>query len=238
MVPPHNLAGVLPIVFRSSSKTTSRRRGDGDGGDDGDDADAGDPAPRGSREQRGTAAPCPPLPPSPASTSSSSSFQFRRFACSHGIATPWPDRETAWTGDGPGGPPRTQDLSEYVEPPQWVLTQKKTFTRWINAHLKKKDQEIEDVQDGLADGLKLMTLMNVLYNIPIPRYNKNPRMHAAVVRAGVGSVPAGRSSLRPLSVAARALRLPRRPWPYSSTMSACRSRWSRPPASRCWSTPR
>jgi hypothetical protein len=76
----------------------------------------------------------------------------------------------------------TQDLLENVEPPGWVLTQKKTFTRWINAHLKKKDQEIDDVATGLTDGLKLMTLIHVLYNVPIPRYNKNPRMKAAIVR--------------------------------------------------------
>ena len=68
-----------------------------------------------------------------------------------------------------------------MEPPAWVITQKKTFTRWINAHLKKKDQEIQDIDSGLYDGLKLMTLINVLYNVPMPRFNKNAKMQAAQV---------------------------------------------------------
>ena len=62
-----------------------------------------------------------------------------------------------------------------------MLTQKKTFTRWINAHLKAAETEIEDVETGLADGLKLMTLINLLYKVPIPRYNKNAKMQAAVL---------------------------------------------------------
>lgn len=65
-----------------------------------------------------------------------------------------------------------------VELPAWVKTQKKTFTRWTNSHLKKKSAHIDDIDDGFSDGLNLMILINVLYDVPIPRFNKNAKMRA------------------------------------------------------------
>jgi actinin alpha len=60
----------------------------------------------------------------------------------------------------------------------WVGAQKKTFTKWFNNHLRKKGYPpIENIQTDWATGIKLMQVVNALYDIPMPRkYNKNPKM--------------------------------------------------------------
>lgn len=65
------------------------------------------------------------------------------------------------------------------QPPQWVLIQKKTFTKWMNGHLKKKGfPEIGDAQMEFDTGVNLINLVNALYELPIPRHNKAPKMRA------------------------------------------------------------
>lgn len=61
---------------------------------------------------------------------------------------------------------------------KWVLAQKKTFTKWFNNHLRKKGfPPITDIATDWQDGIKLMQVVNALYDIPMPRkYNKKPRM--------------------------------------------------------------
>eukprot|EP00457_Paulinella_chromatophora_P001834 gb/GEZN01001836.1/.p1 GENE.gb/GEZN01001836.1/~~gb/GEZN01001836.1/.p1 ORF type:complete len:524 (+),score=106.44 gb/GEZN01001836.1/:257-1828(+) len=62
--------------------------------------------------------------------------------------------------------PRADSASE----PKWVLIQKKTFTKWMNNHLRKKNKPIiEDLQTGFTDGIALMNLINALYDTPMPR---------------------------------------------------------------------
>jgi len=59
----------------------------------------------------------------------------------------------------------------------WVLIQKKTFTKWSNSHLRKKGYPaLNDAQEDFETGLQLMYLINSLYNIPMPKYNKDPKM--------------------------------------------------------------
>jgi Ca2+-binding EF-hand superfamily protein len=62
--------------------------------------------------------------------------------------------------------------------PKWVQIQKKTFTKWMNNHLKKKGYgHIEDAQTAFDDGIKLMELINALYDTKMPaKYNKAPKM--------------------------------------------------------------
>jgi hypothetical protein len=59
----------------------------------------------------------------------------------------------------------------------WVAIQKKTFTKWMNSHLRKKGfPAIENAQDDFETGINLMNLVNALYSIPIPKYNKDPKV--------------------------------------------------------------
>jgi len=62
--------------------------------------------------------------------------------------------------------------------PKWVQIQKKTFTKWMNNHLKKKGySHIDDAQLEFEDGIKLMQLVNALYDTKLPsKYNKAPKM--------------------------------------------------------------
>jgi actinin alpha len=59
------------------------------------------------------------------------------------------------------------------EQPKWVQIQKKTFTKWMNNHLRKADKPlIEDCQNDFTDGIKLMHLINALYDTPMPKKYK------------------------------------------------------------------
>jgi len=62
--------------------------------------------------------------------------------------------------------------------PKWVLIQQKTFTKWMNNHLTKKGYGIiKNAQDDFEDGLKLMELINALYDTKMPpKYNKTPKL--------------------------------------------------------------
>jgi len=61
---------------------------------------------------------------------------------------------------------------------KWITAQKRTFTKWFNNHLVKKGfSPIKDVQKDWSNGIKLMQVVNALYDVPMPRrYNKKPRM--------------------------------------------------------------
>ena len=64
-------------------------------------------------------------------------------------------------------------MTEY---PQWVLTQKKTFTKWANVQLDG-DYLIKDVQTDLENGLILISLAEHLRKQKINvKYNKKPKM--------------------------------------------------------------
>lgn len=53
--------------------------------------------------------------------------------------------------------------------PAWERQQKKTFTAWINSHLRKVDVQIEELSEDLRDGLKLMLLLEVLSGERLPK---------------------------------------------------------------------
>jgi len=47
----------------------------------------------------------------------------------------------------------------------------------MNNHLRKKGfSPLEDVETGFEDGITLMHVVNALYDVPIPKYNKAPKM--------------------------------------------------------------
>jgi len=71
----------------------------------------------------------------------------------------------------------SEETKQPVEQAQWVLIQKKTFTKWMNAHLRKKHfPPVTDVQTEFDTGRNLMNLINSLYDIDIPKHKANPQM--------------------------------------------------------------
>ena len=57
---------------------------------------------------------------------------------------------------------------------EWKKIQQNTFTRWCNEHLKCVNQYIYSLETDFSDGLKLISLLQVLSHKRIPRYNKKP----------------------------------------------------------------
>lgn len=64
------------------------------------------------------------------------------------------------------------------EEKQWVKIQEKAFTRWFNNQLRKKKYDpIEDASTAWDSGVKLMEVVNALYDVAMPKkFNPNPKM--------------------------------------------------------------
>jgi len=64
--------------------------------------------------------------------------------------------------------PRSEDR------PEWEEAQKRTFTRWVNNHLKKRGYPLlHNVTGEFGDGIRLMQLVNSLYGVHMPaKYRK------------------------------------------------------------------
>jgi len=61
--------------------------------------------------------------------------------------------------------------------PAWVLTQKRTFTRWCNSFLVDRMIRINDFCDDFTDGVKLCNLVEVISKKKL-NFNKAPKMRA------------------------------------------------------------
>ncbi|CAI5720740.1 unnamed protein product [Hyaloperonospora brassicae] len=60
---------------------------------------------------------------------------------------------------------------------EWVDVQKNTFTRWANTYLSRKRMTIEDLYEDLKDGIRLISLLQIVCREKVCRkYNKKPRM--------------------------------------------------------------
>ena len=59
--------------------------------------------------------------------------------------------------------------------PKWVMTQKRTFTRWCNVHLKESNIVIRDLESDFSDGLTLIALYEVLAQKQVKNYNKETK---------------------------------------------------------------
>ncbi|XP_059224754.1 dystonin isoform X30 [Stomoxys calcitrans] len=55
--------------------------------------------------------------------------------------------------------------------------QKKTFTKWVNKHLKKANRRVEDLFEDLRDGHNLLSLLEVLSGEHLPREKGKMRFH-------------------------------------------------------------
>jgi len=58
----------------------------------------------------------------------------------------------------------------------WKQIQKKTFTRWCNEHLRVQGLQIRDISTDFSDGVCLVTLLQVLSQKVVGKYNKKPRL--------------------------------------------------------------
>ena len=63
---------------------------------------------------------------------------------------------------------------DLAEDAQWKKIQQNTFTRWANEHLKTIDRSINSLETDLADGLRLIALIEVLSQKRMPKYNHRP----------------------------------------------------------------
>ncbi|XP_057654407.1 filamin-A isoform X1 [Diorhabda carinulata] len=63
---------------------------------------------------------------------------------------------------------------ELAEDAQWKKIQQNTFTRWANEHLKTVSKHIGNLETDLSDGLRLITLIEVLSGKRLPKHNKKP----------------------------------------------------------------
>uniref|UniRef100_A0A803XY91 Calponin-homology (CH) domain-containing protein n=1 Tax=Meleagris gallopavo TaxID=9103 RepID=A0A803XY91_MELGA len=55
--------------------------------------------------------------------------------------------------------------------------QKKTFTKWVNKHLMKVRKHINDLYEDLRDGHNLVSLLEVLSGVKLPREKGRMRFH-------------------------------------------------------------
>jgi hypothetical protein len=53
--------------------------------------------------------------------------------------------------------------------------QKKTFTTWVNLHLKKTGTKIEDLKNGFEDGVSLIKLIEVISEDSLGKYKAEPK---------------------------------------------------------------
>lgn len=96
-------------------------------------------------------------------------------------------------GVGPGGqqPPSQTDSApaeseeemvaterELAEDAQWKRIQQNTFTRWANEHLKSVNKHIGNLETDLSDGLRLISLVEVLSGKQLPKHNKRPQFRS------------------------------------------------------------
>lgn len=63
---------------------------------------------------------------------------------------------------------------ELAEDAEWKKIQQNTFTRWANEHLKTVEKHIGNLETDLSDGLRLITLIEVLSGRKLPKHNKRP----------------------------------------------------------------
>mmetsp|Transcript_17569 Transcript_17569/g.24381 ORF Transcript_17569/g.24381 Transcript_17569/m.24381 type:complete len:756 (-) Transcript_17569:39-2306(-) len=68
----------------------------------------------------------------------------------------------------------------FNEDAEWVRIQTKTFTRWANTYLKERMDKIDNLQTELADGLKLISLLEIISSKQVNggKYNKKPKIRS------------------------------------------------------------
>jgi len=81
----------------------------------------------------------------------------------------------ACTGEGANGKNAQRTSSGHNE--DWVGVQKKTFTRWANSYLAKRDTAVKEITVDFQDGTKLAALLEVISGgEKISKINPNPKI--------------------------------------------------------------
>lgn len=77
---------------------------------------------------------------------------------------------------------------ELAKDATWKRIQRNTFTRWANNHINSVNKHIEDLEQDLSDGLRLIALIEVLSGKRIVnRFNKRPTVRAQKLEnVGIG----------------------------------------------------
>nr|XP_035974894.1 alpha-actinin-3-like isoform X3 [Halichoerus grypus] len=68
-------------------------------------------------------------------------------------------------------------VGPWVKADERDRVQKKTFTKWVNKHLMKVRKHINDLYEDLRDGHNLISLLEVLSGIKLPREKGRMRFH-------------------------------------------------------------
>ncbi len=106
--------------------------------------------------------------PSPSSTYSPSTGRTSPGSASSSSSTPWGERQ------------RHTQIDAKAKG-DWTEIQKKTFTRWANAHLRRRGlPEIGDLFTDTSDGIRLLQLLEVIggdsiYSLCKRKYNPAPK---------------------------------------------------------------
>ncbi|KAK4872119.1 hypothetical protein RN001_016243 [Aquatica leii] len=87
------------------------------------------------------------------------------------LASPRDLNEYIEVDDGDEMVAAERDLAEDA---QWKKIQQNTFTRWANEHLKTVQKHIGNLETDLSDGLRLITLIEVLSGKKLPKHTKRP----------------------------------------------------------------
>lgn len=64
---------------------------------------------------------------------------------------------------------------------RWVDIQQRTFTGWVNQHLKDRILKCNDLVNDLKDGILLINLLEIISSKTIPNYNKKPKIRAQLL---------------------------------------------------------
>lgn len=63
-----------------------------------------------------------------------------------------------------------------AEEGKWDVIQQKTFTRWVNTHLKERMLKVENIQTDFANGIQLINLLEIISSKSLGKYNKKPKL--------------------------------------------------------------
>jgi actinin alpha len=58
----------------------------------------------------------------------------------------------------------------------WERIQQKTFTKWVNSHLRKRKLAIENLQKDFGDGTLFIQFLEIISGQNLPKYEKKPKI--------------------------------------------------------------
>lgn len=94
------------------------------------------------------------------------------------VACPAPAARTGFYAEPQPDEENEMIERELAEDAEWKRIQQNTFTRWANEHLKSANNHISDLETDLSDGLKLVSLLEVLAGQRLPKHNKKPNFRS------------------------------------------------------------